>query len=135
MFKFFHYINFKSVAWRFQYLLKFRSESNYKTWLMLTYGEFGIFAHKETIKQFLQLMIQQVLGEGGGAGCAERMCRFFASVFQSYCTFVSGFFNSTMPFWVDFTTICIFLAVYHVYFIKKSNSVLGTKFSLCTIDP
>ena len=40
-----------------------------------------------------------------------------------------SFFNSTMLFWVDFTNICIIFAVYCVYFIKKSNSVLGTKFS------
>ena len=62
---------------------------------MLIYGVSGIFAHKKTIKQFLQPMIEQVLGGGGGGG---GMCRFFASVFQSYCIFVSVFFNSSMPF-------------------------------------
>ena len=58
-------------------------------------------------------------------GCAA----ILGSVFQSYYTFVPVFFNSLMPFWVDFTNICIFFAVYYVYLIKKSNSALGTKFS------
>ena len=38
---------------------------------MLIYGESGIFAHKKTIKQFLQPMIEQVWG-GGGARRAEK---------------------------------------------------------------
>ena len=54
---------------------------------------------------------------------------FFASVFQSYCIFVSVFFNSPMPFWGRFYQQLHIFLVYYVYFIKKSNNVLGTKFS------
>ena len=90
---------------------------------MLIYRVSGIFAHKNTIKQFLQPMIEQVWG--GGGGCAGRMCISFSELLN----FCVRFFQFTMPFWVDFTNICIFFAVYYVYFIRKSNSVLGTKFS------
>ena len=80
----------------FPILLKFRSESNFKTSLMLIYGVSGIFAHKKTTKQFLQPMIKRVFGGGGGGGCAA----IFGSVFQSdyIYIFVSVFFNSPMPF-------------------------------------
>ena len=37
---------------------------------MLIYGVSGIFSHKKTIKQFLQLMIEQVWG-GGGWMCRD----------------------------------------------------------------
>ena len=89
---------------------------------MLIYEVSGIFAHKKIIKQFLQSMIEQVWG---GSGCAV----IIGSVFQSYYIFVSLFCQFTNAFLVDFTNICIFFAVYYVYFIKRSNSVLGTKFS------
>ena len=61
---------------------------------MLIYGVSGIFAHKETIKQFLQPIIEQVFGERGWM-CREDVLPF-ASVFQSYCIFCVGFFNSPM---------------------------------------
>ena len=94
---------------------------------MLIYRISEISAYKKTIKQFLQPMIEQVLG--GGWMCKEDMLLFLGQFFRANYIFVSVFFNSPMPFWVDFTTICIFFAVYYVYFINKSNSVLGTKFS------
>ena len=61
------------------------------------------------------------------------MCRedvpLFRVSFLRATVFLCRFFQFTDAFfWVDFTNICIF-AVYYVYFIKKSNSVLGTKFS------
>ena len=87
---------------------------------MLIYGVSGIFAHKKTIKQFLQPMIELVWGDMPG-GCAA----FFASVFQSYCIFVSVLFNSPMPFFGSFAYFCCILCVFH----QKSNNVLGTKFS------
>ena len=90
---------------------------------MLIYGVSGIFAHKKTIKQFLQPIIKQV-GVDVPRGCAA-----FCISFHIYCIIVSGFFDLPMPFWVDFTNIYIFFAVYYVYFIKKSKSVLGTTFS------
>ena len=130
MLKFFHYGNFKSVAWRFQYLLKYykiQTESNSKTRLMLIYGKSGIFAHKKTIKQFLQLMIEQVW-QGGGWMCRKDLPLFCIS-FSELLYFCVSFFQFTDAFLGRFTNICIFLAVYYVYFIKKSNSVLGTKFS------
>ena len=70
-------------------------------------------------------MIEQVWGGGLDVpgGCAA-FCISFSRATVLLCRF---FFNSTMPFWVDFTTICIFLAVY-VYFIKKSNSVWAQNF-------
>ena len=55
--------------------------------------------------------------------------------FSELLYFCVGFFNSLMPFWGRFYQYLHIFAVYYVYFIKKSNSVLGTKFSCCTIDP
>ena len=102
---------------------------------MLIYGESEISAYKKTIKQFLQPMIEQVCEGGGGdvpGGCAAS----FASVFQSYCIFVSFFFfHSTDAFLGRFYQYLHIFAVYYLYFIKKSNSVLGTKLSWCTIYP
>ena len=88
---------------------------------MLIYGESEISAYKKTIKQFLQPMIEQVCGGGGDVpgGCAAS----FASVFQSYCIFVSVFFFiPLMPCWVDFTNICIFL-LYIICISSKSQTV------------
>ena len=71
-------------------------------------------------------MIKQVWeeggGGGGGGGCADTIIE---SVFQSYYIFVSVFFNSPMPLWVDFTNICIFFWMYIIDAITTS----------CTIDP
>ena len=101
---------------------------------MLIYRVSGIFAHKKTIKQFLQPMIEQVWG--GGWMCREDVPLFFLRQFFRATVFLCWFFSiHRCLFWVDFTNIGIFFAVYYVYFIKKSNSVLGTKFSSCTIDP
>ena len=61
--------------------------------------------------------------------CREDVPLVFASVFQSYCIFVSVFFNSPMPFLGRFYQYLHNFAVYYVHFIRKSNSVLGTKFS------
>ena len=59
-------------------------------------------------------------------GCAAIFWVRF-SVLAYFCV---GFFQFTDAFFgVDFTNICIFFSVYYVYFIKKTNSVLGTKFS------
>ena len=90
---------------------------------MLIYGVSGIFALKKTIKQFLQPVIERVLGGGGGGGggavdvlggCAA----FSVSVFQSYCIFVLVFFNSLMPFLGRFYQYlhifcCILCVFYH----------------------
>ena len=70
-------------------------------------------------------MIEGGGGGGGGCGCAP----FLGQFFRATVLFV-GFFQFTIAFfWVDSADICIFFAVYYVYFLKKSNSVLGTKFS------
>ena len=59
-------------------------------------------------------------------GCAA----IFGSVFQSYYSFVSVFFNSPMIYFGWILPIFEYcFAVHYVYFIKKSNSVFGTKFS------
>ena len=99
--------------------------------MMLTYGVSGIFALKKTIKQFLQPMIEQVLGSGGGGvdvpgGCVvflRQLFRAFVFLYRFFFQFTDAFF------WVDFTNIYIVFAIYYMYFIKKSNSVLATKFS------
>ena len=93
---------------------------------MLIYGVSGIFAHKKTIKQFLQPMIEQVLRGGGGG---VWMCRYFWVSFSELPHFCVGF--SPMPFFGSILPIFayFFFAVYYVYIIKKSNSVLGTEFS------
>ena len=58
---------------------------------MLIYGVSGTFAHKKTIKQFLQPMIQQVFGRGGGGDVPGGCAAIFGSVYQSYYNFVSVF--------------------------------------------
>ena len=78
---------------------------------MLIYGVSGIFAHKKTIKQFLQPMIDQVWGGGGGGGGS--MCRedvpLFCISFSELLYFCVGFFQFTDAFFgVDFTNICRF---------------------------
>ena len=103
---------------------------------MLIYGVSGIFAHKKTIKQFLQPMIEQVFGGGGGGREGGRwMCCFFASVFQSYCIFVSAFFNSPMPFLGRFYQYlhisCCILCAFH----QKVKQCFGHVMYKCTIDP
>ena len=70
---------------------------------MLIYRVSGIFAHKKTIKQFLQPIIEQVWGVDVPGGCAA-----FLRQFSELLYFCVGFFNSLMPLWVDFTNICIF---------------------------
>ena len=91
---------------------------------MLINGASGTFAHKKTIKQFLQPMTKRVLG--GRGGCAA----IFGSVFQSYYIFVLVFLIHQCLFWIDFTSICIFFAVYYVYVFKNSNSAFGYKILL-----
>ena len=85
----------------------------------------------KTMKQFLQPMIEQVWEGGGGgrSGSAGRMCRFFCVSFSELLYFCVGFFNSDAFFGLILQISAYFFAVYYVYFIKKSNSVLGTKFS------
>ena len=94
---------------------------------MLIYGVSGIFAHKKTIKQFLQLMIEQIWGERMDVTgeCAAFLRQFFRAT-VSLCRFFS--IHRCLS-WVDFSNICTFFAVYYVYFIKKSKGVLGTTFS------
>ena len=73
---------------------------------MLIYGVSGIFAHKKTIKQFLQPMIEQVLGAGGGGGCAA----ITGSELLYFC--VSFFFNSPMPFFGSILPIVAYFLLY-----------------------
>ena len=82
-----------------------------------------IFAHKKTIKQFLQPMIEQVWGRGD--------VPFFLRQFFRATVFLCRFFINSpiVPFLGRFYKYLHIFAVYHMYFIKKSNSVLGTKFS------
>ena len=89
---------------------------------MLIYGESGIFAHKKTIKQFLQPMIEQVFGGGGGLDVPGGCVAFFALVFQSYCTFVSVLFNQRCLF----GSILLLFAYFWLYIMcisSKSQTV------------
>ena len=125
MLKFFHYINFRSVAWRFQYLLKyfkFRSESNSKTGLMLIYGISGICAHKKTMKQLLQPMIEQVWGGGGGW-----MCCFSDVSFSELLYFCVGFFQFTDAFLGSILQISAYLLLYTMCISSKSQTVFWQK--------
>ena len=76
-------------------------------------------------------MIEQALGGGGGGGWMfrEDVSLFLGQFFRA-TIFLCRFFSiHRCLFWVDFIPIFAFFAVYYVYFIKKSNSILGTKFS------
>ena len=64
---------------------------------MLIYGVSGIFAHKKTIKQFLQPMIEQVWGGGGGGMCREDVPLFCVS-FSELLYFCVGFLQFTDAF-------------------------------------
>ena len=101
---------------------------------MLIYEVSGLFAHKKTIKQFLQAMIKQVWGGGGGGvgvdlplACAA----IFGSVFENCHIFVSVFSIHRRPFWVDFciyilfANICIFFLPY----------IIDTIITRCRIHP
>ena len=74
---------------------------------MLIYGVCGTFAHKKTIKQFLQPMIEQVLGRGGV--CRKDVPLFLGQFFKATIFFASVFSIHRRLFWVDFTNIYIFL--------------------------
>ena len=60
---------------------------------MLINGESGIFAHKKTIEQFLQPMIQQVLGEGGGGWMCREDVPLFCISFSELLYFCVGSFQ------------------------------------------
>ena len=81
---------------------------------MLIYGVSGIFAHKKTIKQFLQPMIEQVFGGGGGGG---GICRYSWVSFSELLYFCVGFFQSTDAFLGRFYQylhiFCFILCVFH----------------------
>ena len=63
--------------------------------------------------------------------CRENVPLFWGQFFRATIFLCRIFFQFTFAFFgVDFIPIfAYFFAVYYVYFIKKSNSVLGTKFS------
>ena len=51
------------------------------------------------------------------------MRRFFASVFQSYCIFVSVFFNSQMLFCGSILPIFAYILLYIMCILSKSQTV------------
>ena len=58
------------------------------------------------------------------------MCHYYWVSFSELLYFCVGFFHFTSAFFVSILQIFVyFFSVYYVYFIKKSNSVLDTKFS------
>ena len=65
------------------------------------------------------------------------MCRCFWVSFSELLYFCVGFFNSPMPFLGRFYQYLHILLLYIMYVIRKSNSVLGTKFSFgfCILGP
>ena len=90
---------------------------------MLIYGESGIFAHKETIKQFIQLMIEQVWRRGGGGGGGGWMCQkdvplFCVSFSELLSIFLCRFFNSPMPI---FGSILLIFAYFWLYIMRISS--------------
>ena len=92
---------------------------------MLIYGVSGIFAHKNTIKQFLQPMIEQ--REGGGWGVdVPRECAAFWVSFSELLYFCVGFFQLTDAFFRSILPIFAYLfAVYYVY--QKVKQCFGHK--------
>ena len=89
---------------------------------MLIYGVSGIFAHKKTIKQFLQPMIG-----GGGVDVPGGCAAIFGSVFQSYYILCRFFSIHRCLFWVDFTNICIFFLLYIMCISAKRQQCFGHK--------
>ena len=94
---------------------------------MLIYGESEISADKKTIKQFLQPMIEQVWGGGGGGECDGRMCRFFSVSYSELLYFCVGFFQLTDAFFGSilpiFAYFCCILSVFH----QKIKQCFGHK--------
>ena len=91
---------------------------------MLIYGVSVIFAHKKTITQFLQPMIEQVLGDGGEdvplfLGQFFRatifLCRFFFSIHRCL------YFGQNLPIFTYLFTL------YYVYLVKKAKQCFGHK--------
>ena len=71
---------------------------------MLIYGVSGIFAHKKTMKQFLQPMIEQVGGgvdvPGGRAAFLRQFFRatvFLGRFFQFTDAFLEGIVGNKLP--------------------------------------
>ena len=63
---------------------------------------------------------------GGGGGVTLFLGQFFRATI-----FCVGFFQFTNAFfWVYFTNICIFFAVYYAYFIERSKQCFGHKIFL-----
>ena len=88
---------------------------------MLIYGVSGIFAHKKTIKQFLQPMIEQVLGGGGGM-CPEDVPLFCVS-FSELLYFCVGFFQFTSAFFGLILPIFAYFWMYTMCLSSESQTV------------
>ena len=92
---------------------------------MLIYGVSGIFAHKKTKTQFLQPLIEQVLGGGGldvPGGCAAFLRQFLrATVFL--CRFFVVFFQFTDAFFGSILPISAYFLLYIMCISSKSQTV------------
>ena len=93
---------------------------------MLIYGVSGIFAHKKTITQFLQPMVEQVWGGGGGGGVDVPL--FFGQFFratlflcQFFFQFTDALFGSILPIFAYF--FCCISCVFH----QKVKQCFGHK--------
>ena len=84
---------------------------------MLIYRVSNVFAHKKTIKQFLQLMIEQVWG-----GCAAFLHQFFRAT-----VFLCHFFQFTDAFFWSILPIFAYFLLYIMCISSKSQAVFSEK--------
>ena len=84
---------------------------------MLIYGVSGIFAHKKTIKQFLQPMIEQVWGRGEDV-------QLFLRQFSELLYFCVGFFQFTDAFFGSILPIFAYVLLYIMCISIESQTVL-----------
>ena len=88
---------------------------------MPIYGVPGTFAHKKTIKQFLQPIIEQVWGGGGGS--AGRMCCFLRQFFRATVFLCRFFFQFTDTFFGSILPIFAYFLLYIMCISSKSQTV------------
>ena len=94
---------------------------------MLIYGAYGIFAHKKTIKEFLQPMIEQVWG-GGRGNVPLLLGQFFRTAI-----FLCRFLQFTNAFFGLILTIFAYFLLYIMCISLKNQTVFWAQ-NFCDVQ-